>query len=623
MALLQVLKSNKQRGGERMAYNTWHIEIKHEGLGKYRLIKGPDKATVEERARAQRAIWDEQWERKVATAERAKERIGRQISKHMGTIEELTQTANARAALDEIRNILITGSAVKFSCDWEKQKITEEFKEPQPTLKATPKKPNRTDGKYSIKAIPENLGLLQEMAEPKESDKLFSSNIPLLTRLFSSKAAKQSLVHASWKQAHEIWKIESKKIELHNASIIREHEQNENARLDSLFSQNLDKWEIQSAEIERKNLELSGIYLERKEAFYAAQQKHNIAIDAKHVGYLSHNVDEVAEYCEAVLSASKYPESFPKEWDLDYNSDSKLLLVDFCLPNLECIPTLREVKYMATKGEFKEIHLSAKELNELYDSLLYQVTLRNFYELFSSDAAGALISIVFNGYVRAVEKSSGNEVTTCILSVQAEKDEFLAFNLQKINPKECFKSLKGVGSSKLHGITAIAPLARIDKNDRRFVESHDVAIDTSTNLAAMDWEDFEHLIRELFEKEFASGGGEVRVTQASRDGGVDAIIFDPDLIRGGKIVVQAKRYTNVVGVSAVRDLYGTMMNEGAMKGILVTTSNYGPDSYEFAKDKPLTLLSGANLLHLLEQHGHRARINIAEARLARAFNSPN
>jgi len=68
------------------------------------------------------------------------------------------------------------------------------------------------------------------------------------------------------------------------------------------------------------------------------------------------------------------------------------------------------------------------------------------------------------------------------------------------------------------------------------------ALNDQTNLAAMDWLDFENLIRELFEKEFSKDGGEVKITQASRDGGVDAIAFDPDPIRGGKIVIQAKRY---------------------------------------------------------------------------------
>lgn len=130
----------------------------------------------------------------------------------------------------------------------------------------------------------------------------------------------------------------------------------------------------------------------------------------------------------------------------------------------------------------------------------------------------------------------------------------------------------------------------------------------------MDWKDFENLIREIFEQEFASNGGEVKITQASRDGGVDAVAFDPDPIRGAKIVIQAKRYTSTVGVSAVRDLYGTTLNEGATKGTLVTTAEYGPDAYKFAQGKPLTLLDGGNLLHLLAKHGHRAKIDLGEAK---------
>jgi hypothetical protein len=37
-------------------------------------------------------------------------------------------------------------------------------------------------------------------------------------------------------------------------------------------------------------------------------------------------------------------------------------------------------------------------------------------------------------------------------------------------------------------------------------------------------------------------------------------------------------------------------------------------AYDFAKDKPTTLLSGSELLNLLAQHGHQARIDLAEAR---------
>lgn len=78
---------------------------------------------------------------------------------------------------------------------------------------------------------------------------------------------------------------------------------------------------------------------------------------------------------------------------------------------------------------------------------------------------------------------------------------------------------------------------KMRRDDGRFVSAYEVAytLNDSVNLAAMDWEDFEHLIREVFEKEFSSTGGEVKVTQASRDGGVDAVSassqFDGPMIK--------------------------------------------------------------------------------------------
>ena len=69
--------------------------------------------------------------------------------------------------------------------------------------------------------------------------------------------------------------------------------------------------------------------------------------------------------------------------------------------------------------------------------------------------------------------------------------------------------------------------------------------------------------------------------------------------------------------SAVRDLWGTVSHEGAMKGLLVTTSQFGPDAYAFAQDKPITLINGSELLFLLEQNGYTFRIDLEEARKLR------
>lgn len=37
-------------------------------------------------------------------------------------------------------------------------------------------------------------------------------------------------------------------------------------------------------------------------------------------------------------------------------------------------------------------------------------------------------------------------------------------------------------------------------------------------------------------------------------------------------------------------------------------------TYTYKLEKPLTLMNGANLLYLLEKHGHKAQIDIAEAK---------
>lgn len=56
-----------------------------------------------------------------------------------------------------------------------------------------------------------------------------------------------------------------------------------------------------------------------------------------------------------------------------------------------------------------------------------------------------------------------------------------------------------------------------------------------------------------------------------------------------------------------------MQNEGASKGILVTTSGYGKASFAFADGKRLELLGGSNLLYLLEEHaGIQAKIEPPE-----------
>ena len=541
-----------------MSSISYSIDVRHDGLHAYRRITGRDKYVVEAKAAAQRAAWEEKWtkmqqrEKTLYTKEQKKDSAAQ-------------RTQKALNALAEIENLLTDGMETKKTFEWGQLKDHSRFD------KAAPLKSNKLD--YP--------------AEPLNYESKYAARLGLLDHLFPSRKAKKiAEAQRLYDEDHAQWAASVTGIDTVNA------------KLTAAFEQATDKWKADKA------------------AFLEAQRKRNEEIDAHRAAYLNKQPEEIVDYCDMVLSGSGYPDSFPKSWQLEYRPDSRMLLVEYSLPNADAMPRLKEVKYIQSRDEFVDSFLADSALEKMYDGALYKIALRSIHELVESDEANAIDSIVFNGWMRAVEPATGLETNGCIMSLQIDKAEFSCINLAKADPKACFKKLKGVGSSKLTALVPIRPILQLNTEDERFVPSYKVedTIDSTMNLAAMDWEDFEHLIREVFEREFGNEGSEVKITRASRDGGVDAVVFDPDPLRGGKIVIQAKRYTNTVGVSAVRDLYGTVVNEGANKGILVTTADYGPDAYEFAKDEPLTLLSGNNLLHLLAKHGHQARIDLREAK---------
>lgn len=390
----------------------------------------------------------------------------------------------------------------------------------------------------------------------------------------------------------------------------------EQKKLSEKFEVELQNWKKDCESIEEANKLRKDEWLDKKSRFEEKQSKNNAQQDEIKKGFENGEKEAIEFYYNEVLSNNNYPEYFDLDWEIEYNDLNKMLIIEYELPKKSDIPNLKQVKYIQTRKEYKQTYLKDTEINKIYEDALYKLCLRVNYDIYIIDNLNYIEGIVFNGYLTDINKSNGIEETKCIISLQTEKVKFLEINLGNVDAKLCFKSLKGIAGAKLSDLVAVAPIVNIDSNDKRFVESREIGETISGyNLALMNWEDFEHLVREVFEKEFSKEGAEVKITQASRDGGVDAVIFDPDPIKGGKYIVQAKRYTNVVGVSAVRDLYGTVMNEGASKGILVTTSDYGRDSYEFAKDKPITLLNGSNLLHILKKYGYEARIDLTESKI--------
>lgn len=357
-------------------------------------------------------------------------------------------------------------------------------------------------------------------------------------------------------------------------------------------------------------------YSKNKEALFLIEKYENIlvqAIENKKTQIQTKEIindREMNDFLKSVLKESMYPKGYIKNVEIEYEPISKQVIINYRIPNTDEVPKITEYRYNSKTEKIIEVTMKDKEFNKYYESVIFQITLRSIKEVF--DMSENLESIVFNGWVEAVDKRTGSDFQSCIISLMVSRDKFEHINLAQVSLKDCILHLKGIFTGQLYQLAPVKPILNINRADKRFIDNKDILseINEGVNLAEMDWEDFEYLVRELFEKIFSNDGSEVKVTQASRDGGVDAVAFDNDPIRGGKFIIQAKRYNNVVPVSAVRDLYGTVINEGAVKGILVTTSYFGNDSREFAKDKPIALIDGSNIVYLLNKYGHKSYIEL-------------
>lgn len=337
----------------------------------------------------------------------------------------------------------------------------------------------------------------------------------------------------------------------------------------------------------------------------------NREVDEFHARFDASDPEAVVEYFSLVLDISSYPEGFPKQHRMAFVPESKQLVVEYELPPLDVVPTDKVYRYVKARDAIEDTARPASQVKALYASIVAQVTIRTLHELFEADRTAKLETVVFNGFVNTVDPAIGKPVTPHLVTVRASRDVFLQLDLRNVEPLACLKGLNASVSRSPSELLPVRPILEFNMVDPRFIHESDVlgALDERPNLMELTPGEFESLISNLFEKM----GLETRQTQASRDGGVDCVAYDPRPIFGGKVVIQAKRYKHTVGVSAVRDLFGTMQNEGASKGILVTTSGYGKSSFQFAEGKPLELLSGTHLLYLLAEHaGIEARIEPPE-----------
>ncbi|MER5355301.1 restriction endonuclease [Kitasatospora sp. NPDC002551] len=365
-----------------------------------------------------------------------------------------------------------------------------------------------------------------------------------------------------------------------------------------------DWYAAQAAEADRQRrlAEYHGQYLEWVARFRREDEQRAARTEELLRRLRSGEAEAVQEYFTAVLYASAgWPEGFPHRLVAAWEASGRQLVVNWELPGPDVVPAAARVRYVKSDDREAEVARPATERKALYREVLAQTALRVVAELYRADGDGMLASVVLNGFVRGIDPATGREAERFLTTVTVDRGEFSGLALDRVAAVECFQGLGGVLSARPERLDEVRP-DRLPETVGGSVAGQGGEDDP--DLFAMDPIEFEELIAELFRLR----GFRVMTTARSGDAGVDVVAEDLDPVTGGRIVIQAKRYRSTVSPTAVRDLDSTVRHHGAIKGILVTTAGFGPGSYEYIRNKPLTLVSGPELVELLAEQGLRGRL---------------
>ncbi|MEV7287120.1 restriction endonuclease [Streptomyces sp. NPDC093252] len=340
-------------------------------------------------------------------------------------------------------------------------------------------------------------------------------------------------------------------------------------------------------------------------------RRHNDGVGEVAEGMRRGEPEAVVEYFTAALYASTaWPDDFPRRISAAYDRNARQLVLDWELPGYGMVPEAKGVKYVVQDDRDREIALPVTRRRGLYREVLAQCSLLVLHQLHLADEHDVLESVAFNGFVDDNDPATGRRAQIVLTSVVARRSVLAGLRLDQVDPVSCLTdALRGQLASRPDQLASVRAGRRPDDVGQQVLTFGAGVPDLGDepDLHTMDPIAFEGLVAELFR----AMGMRAVTTQRSGDGGVDIDAVDPAPIRGGKIVVQVKRYRATVPPTAVRDLYGTVQDAGANKGVLVTTSGFGPGSYAFAHGKPLELVGGAELVDLLHRHGLRGRLGDA------------
>jgi restriction system protein len=138
-----------------------------------------------------------------------------------------------------------------------------------------------------------------------------------------------------------------------------------------------------------------------------------------------------------VLRRSRYPEGFPLKRAARYVPESSLLAVEWCLPPVGVVPEYTSFRHHSAGQIIEPAGRPAPEIRRIYQAVIAQIALRTLREVFGSDPAALIRTVVFSGRVQG----TGPPGQRHIITLRATREQFETLDLSEpeFDPVECVR----------------------------------------------------------------------------------------------------------------------------------------------------------------------------------------
>ena len=126
---------------------------------------------------------------------------------------------------------------------------------------------------------------------------------------------------------------------------------------------------------------------------------------------------------------------------VEFDEESRFVVVELELPPLDTTPTTAGYKFISCGNNVEPIPLKKKDAAARYESILDQLVLRTIHEVIEGCYIDTVKGVLLNGWVTNVNKATGNDSRKRLRSVVADRATFEAFGLARIDPASCIRHL--------------------------------------------------------------------------------------------------------------------------------------------------------------------------------------